>query len=133
MPAIEVDEWESTDTPATGYVRRTRGRLLKAVAKDIEHLLDSNRVPCDYWSDAGDPLGHVDKVEFPKGDPYVRLEVGSNEGYSLYLGVTEWKESECKKYKLPVRSDLIRFKLLLTRDDALKAHNLVWIALCSNV
>lgn len=129
-PAIEVDEWMASDQP--GYVKRVRGRLLDVVAKDIDHLLESNRVPCDYYSDAGRPTDRSE-FEFPKGDPYVRLECGSNEGYSLLVGVTEWKESECKKYRLPVRTDLLRFKLLLTRDDAIKAHNLVWIALCSNV
>lgn len=127
MPAIECDIWNPPDEK--GYVTRRCGRPLGQIARDIAELIEQEKCPCDYWS-TGLLVG---TYQYPKGDPFLRLEVGPNEGYALIVGVREWKETECRKYRKPVDTDMIRFKLLLTRDDAIKAHNVVWIALCSNV
>lgn len=127
MPAIEVDIW-GQDEKNPGYIKRISGRPIRDVAKDIENLLDKSNTPCDYWSDQKHPpIRDKGTAEFPCGHVYLRLEVGANEGYRLYVGVERRETPELKV--VLVREDVISFKLLLNDDDALKAHNVVFRAL----
>lgn len=109
---LPVSVWE--DNPEKpGYVRRVRGRTLSEICQDIDLIANQRGLCVEYTS----YHPHKGETEFPKGEPYLVLEHGGNEGYSLWL---------CSRVRLidfqgpPTDVRVIRCKLLMGTDDCFK-------------
>lgn len=118
VPKIETLIWEKQDN---GYLKKTGNRPIGEVAADLEKALKSAKLPFEY-------ISPEDKWwPWPEGETFVALEVGGNEGYSLYVCVREYlKDAHNRRSgKMELRHP-IRIKLLTTTDEAFEVHRFVW-------
>jgi hypothetical protein len=113
---VETAVWEpNPDKP--GYVRKVRQRTVGEIADDFGAKLESCGISgFEYLSTAG--IGCRD-VPWPEGITFVSLEVGGNEGYSIYVGVRSTGASPEYRHTLTMP---IRVKVLAGRDDALAMY-----------
>lgn len=117
---IEVSVFEKDED---GYLHYKCGRAVRDIAKEIEQSLTEAGISYEYVS--YERTYHEEKsFDWPRGDTYVSLQVGVNEGYRLVVYV---KHGRFEAYpKIGFGGEIVYspiwVKLLCSREDALKAH-----------